>query len=76
MHSDVCRCVPMWPICAEIQVAVASDSGGGVGRRADSTTVDSSDVQGDISTASSSDAVQRLRMLRAYLEANGCLDYS
>ena len=51
-------------------------AGEGVGRRADSTTVDSSDVQGDISTASSSDAVQSLHTLRAYLEANGCLDYS
>ena len=31
---------------------------------------------GDISSASFSDFVQRLHMLRAYLEANGCLNYS
>jgi len=41
----------------------------------DDTAVDSSDVHADISTASFSDAVQSSRMLRAYLEANGCLDY-
>jgi len=40
----------------------------------DDTAVDSSDVQADIITASFSDAVQSSRLLRAYLEANGCLD--
>jgi len=33
-------------------------------------------LQADINSASFSDAVQRSRTLRAYLEANGCLDYS
>jgi len=50
----------------------------GVPRRQldEDTAVDSSDVQADISTASFSDAVQSSDTQRAYLEANGCLDYS
>jgi len=63
-------------ICAGIQAAVAADSGGGVGRRVNDTPVGSIDVQAVVSSANFSDSVQSLRMLHAYLEANGCLDYS
>jgi len=42
----------------------------------DDTAVDSSNIQADISTASFSDAVQSSRTLRAYLEANGCLEWT
>jgi len=51
----------------DTEICAAAESGEGVGRRVDDTAVD----KGDISTTRFSDAVQSLRMQRAYLEALG-----
>jgi len=63
------------PDCAEIQAAVSDKR-----ELDDDTAIDSSDVQSSRQTlappASRTPAVQSSRTLRAYLEANGCLDYS